>query len=223
VIDLFSNLELDKLSFWLGFIAGIIFIWLIRNLWRYLPRALQYTKQKYLDTREELSSNAELKYRNEMLNFLQKQHITSTMFSLDEISLPPRLMAPPDLLNEEEGSQPDNIINLTIPYLPDWPEMAAKYKAPTISLIDALKNGANLILMGQPGSGRTFALAYLASSLLRKEIELNELINFLPLFFHAQEIPPPSADSSSLEDLVEIISRSITSPNRVLSPHSINI
>jgi HEAT repeat protein len=207
VIEFLSSIELDKQSFWLGFITGAIFIWFLSRLRKYLPRVLVFIKQKYLETREGLISQSELRYRNETLFELQKKHITSSMFSLDEIIIPPRLLAPPIPIDMESETQAENIINLTIPYLPDWPELAAKYKAPTISLPEALSKGANLIVIGQPGSGRTVALAHLASLLLRKEINDQNLTNLLPVYLHAQEIEQTDINNSPIDSILKITSQ----------------
>jgi HEAT repeat protein len=210
VVDFFSNIELDKQSFWLGFVAGAIFIWFVTQLRVYLPRIITYLKNRYQEIREGLTSGAEIRYRNELLNYVQQLHITSITFSLDEIIVPPSLMEPSRVINIENESVTEDIVNLTIPYLPDWSELAATYNAPTLTLSDALSNGANLILIGYPGSGRTVSLAYLATLILRKEVNNSTLDNLLPIFFHAREIESQSDEECPIENIIKLLSKNLS-------------
>lgn len=210
MIEFFSNIELDKQSFWLGFIAGAIFLWFIIRLRVYLPKTIKLLKKLYQDTREGVTSGVEIRYRNEVLNYLQRLHLTSMMFSLDEIVIPPRLLALTPLIKLEDEPTPEDIVSLTLPYLPDWPELSAKYNAPTISLAESLKNGANIILLGAPGSGRTVSLAYMAISLLRREINDSSLENLLPIYFHVQELDYKQEDAEPLDNLIKCISTNLS-------------
>ena len=57
----------------------------------------------------------------------------------------------------------EDAVTQTLPYLPGWPELAAIYNAPTLTISQALSGGSNLVLIGQPGVGKTVAVAHLAS------------------------------------------------------------
>lgn len=210
MLDFFSNIELDKQSFWLGFVAGAIFIWFANRLRVYLPGIITFLKNRYQEIREGLTSGAEIRYRNELLNYVQQLHVTSIMFSLDEIIIPPSLMEPSRVKDKENESIREDIVNLTIPYLPDWPELAAKYNAPTLSIVDALSDGANLILIGNPGSGRTVSLAHLATLILRKEVNHDTLDNLLPIYFHASELIPQSGADLPLENIISLLSKKLS-------------
>ena len=58
----------------------------------------------------------------------------------------------------------EDAVTLTLPYLPAWPELAAIYNTATLTLGQALSGGMNLVIIGQPGIGKTVALAHLGLS-----------------------------------------------------------
>ncbi len=158
------------------------------------------------------------------------------MFSLDEIIIDPTVMVRPVQVSFDNQTLPIDIVNLTIPYIPDWPELGATYRTPNISIFTALKNGANIALAGNPGSGKTVALAYLASQIARKVQVFGNLGNLLPVYIHAVDLnlpqdtsplsSPPSGGTGSsasdrtddtrylpLTDIVEAITRQISAMN----------
>lgn len=145
-------------------------------------------QKKVGSPRKKISLSNEVRLRNDIFRFTQKQHLAASLFSLDEIAIPPKVLTPLIQAQKSIELEPTDSVSLTVPYTPDWPEMAAVYRAPTLTLTDALQGGANIILAGHPGSGKTVALAWLASSIIRNEPGLGNLVNFLPLYVHATEI-----------------------------------
>src|SRR4030042_2758446 len=57
-----------------------------------------------------------------------------------------------------------------------------------MTLTEALQGGANIILTGHPGSGKTVALAWLAASIARNDPGLGVLEGLLPLYLHGTDI-----------------------------------
>ncbi len=134
-------------------------------------------------------------------------HLASSLFALDEIVIPPCVMAPP-APPAGEGEEVDESVDAIIPYLPDWPELAAVYHTPVLSLPEMLSGGANIILIGTPGSGKTVALAYLASQIARRSVEVGNLGDSLPLLVHAADISlPTEPPKDPLQPLIEAIAR----------------
>lgn len=138
--------------------------------------------------RGDISAGTETHLRNDIHSFSQKQHLASTIFSLDEIAIEPRVLTPTIQAPRSMDLAPTDSVSLTVPYIPDWPELAAVYKASTMTLIEALQGGSNIILAGHPGSGKTVALAWLASFMARNDKGLGKLAGFLPLYIHATEL-----------------------------------
>ena len=189
MFNFLKNLEIDRISFWLGFIAGALFLFIFNILRKFIPGLIKTTRQQVQETREKLTASVETRLRNDVVRQAQKQHLASTFFALDEIALEPRLIAPPPLLALHKTPPPVDVVHLTVPYTPDWPELAATYRAPTISLVEALQGKANIVVLGHPGSGKTFSLAWLASRIARKDPNTGSLGDHLPIYFHASDIP----------------------------------
>jgi len=188
LIALLRNYQLDQNSFWLGFIAGLIFIYILSKLRIYIPGIIKLAQQAFSSAHESLSTGVEQRYRLDVVQFAQRQHLASTMFSLDEVALEPFLMVPPMQVSFDNQSLPIDTINFTIPYIPDWPELGAIYQTPKISVFDTLQGGANLLLAGNPGSGKSIALALIASKIARRDPRLGGLVNLLPILVHAVEL-----------------------------------
>lgn len=176
--------RIDQFSFWVGFVAGIIFAWLLGLAWKAAPTVLRFLRSQFELARESLTTGTENRMRQDVLQWAQKQHLAAPLFSLNEIIVPPRLLNPPDFTQTESDLFQD-AASMAIPYMPDWPELAANYGAQTMSLPQALQKGANLVIIGQPGSGKTVALADLASRIARRDPELGELAALFPLFIPA--------------------------------------
>lgn len=183
-----NNIHVDRISFLLGFSAGIVFFLLALFVRKFLPRAVKSVQYQYRSTRDKFTTSSETRLRNDIVRQSQKQHLTSLIFSLDEIALEPKLIAPAPLLNYHKIAPAVDPVQITIPYIPDWPELAATYHAPTLSIIEALSGGANLAILGHPGSGKTFALAWLATRIARNDHQIENLLNLTPIYFHAAEI-----------------------------------
>ena len=189
MINFFRNLEIDRISFWLGFLAGALFLLLVNVARKLLPGFIKITRQQLQETREKLTASVETRLRNDVVRQAQKQHLASQFFALDEIALEPCLLAPPPLLTVHKTPPPVDVVHLTLPYTPDWPEFSATYRAPTITLVESLSEQANLVILGHPGSGKTFSLAWLATRIARKDTLVGSLGDFIPVYFHAGDIP----------------------------------
>ncbi len=132
--------------------------------------------------------NTEVRLRNDVYHYAQKQHLAACFFSLDEVAIVPKVLTPLIQASQSIELAPTDSVSLIVPYIPDWPELGAVYKASTMTLIDALQGGANIILAGHPGSGKTVALAWLASATARNDAGLGKLDGLLPLYVHVREI-----------------------------------
>lgn len=136
--------------------------------------------------RKTFSVNTETRLKNDVYRFAQKQHLAASLFSLDEIAIVPKILTPIIQASKTIEQAPTDSVSLSVPYIPDWPELASIYRASTMTLIEALQGGANIILAGHPGSGKTVALAWLASQLSQNRSGVGILEGLLPLYVHAQ-------------------------------------
>ena len=206
-MSFFRNLHLDQLSFWLGFLAGFLLLVFLSRLRPAIRALTGYVKERWRAARAEMQTGVETRHRNDTLQRVQSLHLAEALFSLDEILLEPRLLAPPALFEPDTIPPHQDITEQVLPYLPDWPELPVLYGAPTLSLVEAMQNGANLALLGEPGSGKSTALAYLAVQIARQVPELGSLAGLAPFHFHAGDLNlPPRNSQSLLEPLIELLS-----------------
>ncbi len=213
-----TDFILDTPSFWIGFIAGAIFWSLFLFVKNSLPAWRVWLNQKMAQMRDSMTASTETRLRNDVLHHVERLHLASVLFPLEDILIEPRILYPPaapDAKNDKDAQSHEDVFTQTLPYLPDWPELAAAFNAPTFSLKDALSGGANLVLIGHPGSGKTVALAHLAAALLREpppaasddEEGKESAPYYLPVLVHAADISPTFLDTRPpLDTLVEAIS-----------------
>ncbi len=209
--NLFRNFELDRLSFWLGVAAGVLLVWLLGALRPLLRQLFQAVRRRIAEARQGFLASTEIRLRNDILRHTQRLHLASPLFSLDEILIEPRLLAPPP--PTEPGAPPAglDISEQVIPYLPDAPEFAAAYGAPTFSLAEALGGGAHLALIAPPGGGKSVALAALARQFILKQTPFPALEDYTLLYLHAGDLLLPPLAPGELHPLLVALSQ-IASP-----------
>ncbi len=190
--------SLEPISFLVGFVTAIIFWVLVgrmRPLWDEI-RA-NWTKSRE-EAKAHRSTSVEDNYRRITLRRAQGMHLAAPLFALDEIIEEPRLLAPAARREPGEPFLTEDITSRTIPYMPAWPELAAVYRAPTLSILRALEGGCNLVFTGQPGAGKTVALAYLASLAANRDPQLGALGDSVPFLYHIADLRLPDDDSKDI-------------------------
>ncbi len=190
--------ELDRLSFWIGFFGGVLFWWFIWSMRSVLGRAWQGLRRQLSLARESLAAGTETRHLNDTLQHVQSAHLAAVLFSLDEIAIEPRLLAPPRQVQPGTDPPQKDITQHCVPYMPDWPQLAGLYRAPTLSLAEALSAGANLALIGPAGSGKTFALAHFASQLARRSSKTEEIQHLVPFWLHAADLELQDPETEDL-------------------------
>ncbi len=201
------GIEIHPLSFIVGFVFGSAFWWLAtraRPLWAEMRANLKEQREA---TQTRKSSTVEENHRRLTLRRAQGMHLAAQLFALDEIVQEPLLITPPQRV--EPGAQPkfDDVISQTLPYLPTWPEIAAAYHAPTLTLPQALSGNSNIVIIGQPGVGKTVSLAYLASLAANRSEKLEGLQDAVPFLVHVADLRLPIVDpKDALTPLIEAAS-----------------
>jgi HEAT repeat protein len=189
-----SRFAIDSYSFIVGFIAASIF-WLLvsraRPLWAELVAGIK-EQREIAQTRK--SSTVEENHRRITLRRAQGMHLAAPLFSLDEIILEPLLIAPPQIVQPGTPPKFEDVVSQTLPYLPMWPEIAASYHAQTITLSQSLSGNANIAIIGQPGVGKTVALAHLASLAANRSEKLEKLKDAVPFLYHVANLKLPLSD-----------------------------
>jgi HEAT repeat protein len=115
-------------------------------------------------------------------------HLAASLFALNEIIEEPTLLAPPARVEPEGQIASEDAVTMTLPYLPAWPELAAIYCAPVLTLPQALSGGARVVIIGQPGAGKTVALAHLASLAANRNESMGDLREHVPFLHHVSDL-----------------------------------
>ena len=184
---------MQYIPFLTGFVSGVLFMWLFGRVRPLLTQIRENAKERREAAQVRRTSGLEDNHRRITLRRAQGMHLASSLFSLDEILQEPRLMAPPAQVEPGVVGIQEDIISQTLPYMPAWPELAAIYRAPTIGLAEAIAGGSHLVIVGAAGTGKTVALAHLASLAANLQIRLdaNADQEAVPYFYHVADLKIP--------------------------------
>ena len=201
------QIEVYPFSFFLGFISATIF-WLLITRARPLWEEMRANLKEQREAAESRKTNTvEENHRRITLRRAQGMHLAAQLFALDEIIQEPSVIAP--MQNVEPGMPPkfEDVVSQTLPYLPTWPEIAAVYQPQTLTLPQALAGNAHIVIIGQPGVGKTVSLAHLASLAANRSEKLGALQGHVPFLVHVADLKLPIADpKDALTPLIEAAS-----------------
>lgn len=207
--SLFPNIQINVLSFWIGFAAATLFWWILQRVIRLWPQILQYIKDQIEIAKKRNLVGIEERLRRETLRYVQGLHLAAPLFSLDEIVIPPSFLAPPPQIDLEEGLPVEDTASAVIPFLPDWPEFVSNYNVPKLTLAEALSSVPRVVVIGQPGSGKTVALADFISRLLRHQLPECSAADLVPLYLHIGDLPlTVEAGKDPLTQVISVVNAS---------------
>ncbi|MEW6083798.1 MAG: HEAT repeat domain-containing protein [Chloroflexota bacterium] len=185
--------HIDPTSFFIGFFVGIL-VWVLlgraRPLWAQIR---ENAKERSEAAKVKRTSGLEDNHRRITLRRAQGMHLAASLFALDEILQEPRLIAPPARVEPGVIGLQEDIISQTLPYMPAWPHLAGLYGAPTLSMVEAISGGANIVVTGAAGAGKTVALAHLASLAANLKVRLDPSSEdaAVPYLYHIADLPLP--------------------------------
>ncbi len=202
-----SSFSIDPLSFLFGFIIATAVWWMVaraRPLWKEIGENLKARQEA---SQAHRASGLEENHRRVTLRRAQGMHLAAPLFALNEIIQEPMLLAPPPHVEPGGPLATEDAVSLTLPYLPAWPEIAAVYDAHRLTLGEALSGGMNIVIIGQPGIGKTVALAHLASLAANGSDALGPLKDSIPFLLHVADLRLPAVEAKSVIDrLIEMTS-----------------
>ena len=202
------NIRVDGLSFFLGVAAGTLFWFLFGQFKKSLfPYLVEVFKRRLQEFRDRNFIGANIAIRQDVLKRAQKAHLASQLFALDEILIQTRLIPPPPLMDPSQENDPATLVNSPFPYLPEWPEISSVYQNDLLTLSQLAENNANLVIVGQPGAGKSVCLAHYAADLARKDSTFNSSQVKIPIYMHIEDllsnpVPLPA-------DLITVLSKII--------------
>ena len=193
----------DTISFFLGMVVATVIWWVVTLSRPLLENLLEANRARKKDRELLASSNLEEAHRRIVYKQTQGLHMAASLFALDELAIEPRLLAPPAFIepNSSQSHHPD-IVDQALPYLRNYPEMGAVYGAPTLKIAEALSGDTNLVIIGQPGMGKTTALAHLASQIVNRSPKVQNLHIYIPFFIHAADLGLPLTNPQKPEDFL---------------------
>jgi HEAT repeat protein len=197
-------LDFNFPSFVIGFLFGMGFLWLLGRVQPLFKQIRENMTEQREAAKVRRTSGLEDNHRRLTLRRAQGMHLAAPLFALDEILQEPRLLAPPARVEPGVVGIQEDVISQTLPYMPAWPEIAAIYQAPTLSLTDAVAGGTHLVIVGAAGTGKTVALAHLASlaANLKVRLEASAEMNAVPYLYHVANLALPHDPS---KDPIQIV------------------
>ncbi|NWF65490.1 MAG: HEAT repeat domain-containing protein [Chloroflexi bacterium] len=189
---------IDPISFIAGFATATVLWFVISRARPLIAEMRQNLREQREQAQIRKSSSVEENHRRLILRRAQGMHLAAPLFALDEILQEPKLLAPPAPVEPGVPPRYEDVITQTLPYLPAWPEMAAIYQPHTLTLSQALAGDGNIVIIGQPGMGKTVALAHLASLAANRSEKLGALQEFVPFYFHVADLNLQSQDPKNV-------------------------
>lgn len=204
------NFPIDSRSFWIGFAAASVIWWLLQNSRPAIKALRNVFTEQVASVRSEISTSIEVRYRQDVARLYQDNHIASPLFSLEEIAVEPRLVAPPAPIVPDGDIPPEDITQVAIPYMPDQTDFGAAFGVKTLSFREAMSKGANLLVVGRPGSGKTFGLSLLAMRAAQRHPWAGELGNLIPVVLHAGELSLTGKKGDPLKVIYDAINMKVS-------------
>lgn len=194
------KLTVDSISFWVGFVSASVF-WLMLSWARPLIKQIRENLQKNReDATMRSASGIEESHRQAVLKAAQGMHLAAPLFSLDEIIITPQLIAPLPQIEPGDDLVVQDQISQTVPYIPQDPDLASFYQTETLSIPEALSNGSHLTILGNPGVGKSVALAYIASLAAKRDPQMGVLAEATPFLMHIADLELPISEKGDVLD-----------------------
>ena len=196
----------DSLSFWIGFLSAALLGLVFYRLRTRIAAFREAMGESYRTAVEALTTTAAQGYRNDLMRWAQSAHVVTHLFALEEILLPPKVLAAPP--PQDPDQPPEYDAPTLFPFAPDWPQLAESYGTGGIPVPQLLPLKPHLLLVGLPGSGRTTVLAALTLEWLRRSVETGAPAAGIPksLFYvNAHDLALPNATKDALIPLAAAI------------------
>jgi len=201
----------DFEEFLAGLIAGIILAWVLVRMRPIFDWILGLLQSQTRRLGERVAASSINRYQVELITRAQTMHVANPIFALDEIAIPPRLLAPPIPTDPQKDEPPPEDTLSVVPNLPDWTFLSGLYSAPTISLAEALSDGANLMITGPLGSGKTTALAYFAIRCANRDPEAGVAVELTPVLINTADLElGRRAEKDPLKPLISAVQQTVS-------------
>lgn len=215
MIEALLGFRFDWPEFLLGIALGWLIAFVIRvNLSR-LSKNPAEIKDRVLTYIDRQTGDVAERYIHELIARAQRMHLAGGLVPLNELVIQPTILLPPRPTvpgGTEAGRDEKQTL---VPNLPDWTILSEIYRTEALPIDDAMGGAGGLLLTGRFGSGKTTALAYLATKYARRYITASSGGGPLPLLLHASdlgEISPKRDPGEPLFDAVKSSAPAILAP-----------
>jgi energy-coupling factor transporter ATP-binding protein EcfA2 len=198
----------DAISFLMGVIVGVLVWGVLVRTRPYLSRTLRRARRALQARRDQMRSGVEGRYRENLAADLEAMHMMHQFFPLSKCYVPFRLIAPS---NPETVAQDRS--GMQIHYI--WPHLTDRVglpPPPSMSEWELLHNGRRVLIVGQPGTGKSTLLAQLALRCLQADGENEEdafLHAKLPVHLHLAELAWRGSEyDAALNDPLDAVTKS---------------
>jgi HEAT repeat protein len=209
---------IDPFSFWLGFGSTAFIVFVLYLFRRQLAQAREMLGESLLKLRETLTAGEEKRFREDTLRFAQTSHLAGSIFALNEILLPPRLLHPEPPIDPTMAPSEDDVTAI-IPIIAEWPDLASAYRASSLSVDEVFAGEAtNILILGGPGAGKSTLLAHLATRAAQDDEKLFPE-GITPIFVHAADLDLPYKDDTAQPLIAAALARASTLTASQLPQH----
>ena len=188
---MFQNLfgfQFDLPEFVLGIGLGFVVLLGFNRGLPLLKQSLTWGRGQVGQVSVTMAAGARDRYRREIEARAQGIHLARGLFILADIAVAPRVLTPPFAADPTRTEPRPEDSLAVMPNLPDWVSLAGIFQTSSLSLPMALSTGPNLLITGEPGSGKTTALAYLTVLTARRSPEAGSVAGHTPFFVHAADL-----------------------------------
>jgi HEAT repeat protein len=193
----------DWPEFLLGILFGICLAWGFRRLLPTVLSAGSWAQVRARRAGEGFTAGAKDRYREELIRRVETLHLARAILALEDVAVPPRVLAPPPNADpQRKDPLPEGSLSV-LPNLPDATVLSGVYRAPTLSLAEALADGAHFMLTGDLGIGKSTALAYLALRAAQRDPEAGMGAEMLPVLIHAGDLRLDRSSKDPLDLVVD--------------------
>ncbi len=200
------GMQFDLPEFIVGLVSGVVLTWLVTRFRPIVNWLLELTQDLTSRARETFTAGAQDRYEVELIERAETLHATRAFFALQEVVIPPRILAPSPPTDPEDPETLDVGALAVLPNLPDTTYLSAVYGAPSLLLTAAVRQGHDMLLTGPLGSGKTTALCYLALAASRGRFKHESGDPYFPILVHAADLTSDAAASkSALDELVSAV------------------
>jgi HEAT repeat protein len=195
---------------------------IILSLFRFIQPIFQIIRENFSarvsSVQRGISTSIEQRYRQDMIKLVQDKHLTAPLFSLEEIASEPLLLAPPPRITPGGAIPTEDLTDIAVPYLPDISTVGGRFFVKTLTIPQAMAEGENLLLIGQPGSGKSFSINLLTHWIAQRNPNAGHLNNLIPISVHVADLDLPAKRDKVAEVLYKALSDrvSILVENRLL-------